>query len=58
MPQEGMLIQVDGGHHPWLEERGDNFVLLLAVDDATGIVVQAIFHPRSESEYWLTSLPG
>ena len=22
MPQEGMLVQVDGSHHLWLEERG------------------------------------
>ena len=41
MPQEGMLVQVDGSHHPWLEERGPKFVLLLAVDDATGVVAQA-----------------
>ena len=34
MPQEGMLIQVDGSHHSWLEERADKFVLLLAMDDA------------------------
>ena len=40
MPQEGMLIQVDGSPHPWLEERGDRFVLLLAVDDATGVVAR------------------
>ena len=45
MPQEGMLIRVDGSPHPWLEERADKFVLLLAVDDATGIVAQAVFHP-------------
>ena len=47
MPQEGMLIQVDGSPHPWLEERADKFVLLLAVDavdDATGTVVQVEFH--------------
>ena len=37
MPQEGMLIQVDGSPHAWLEERGEKFVLLLAVDDATGL---------------------
>ena len=36
MPQEGMLLQIDGSHHPWLEGRGPRFVLLLAVDDATG----------------------
>jgi len=28
MPQEGMLLQVDGSHHAWLEERGP--VLMLA----------------------------
>ena len=36
MPREGMLVQVDGSHHRWLEERGPKLVLLLAVDDATG----------------------
>ena len=30
MPQEGMLLQIDGSHHPWLEERGPRFALLLA----------------------------
>ena len=58
MPQEGMLIQVDGSHHPWLEERGDKFVLLLAVDDATGIVVQAIFHPSEDTRGYLALLEG
>ena len=24
MPQEGMLVQIDGSHHAWLEERGRN----------------------------------
>ena len=43
MPQEGMLVQIDGSPHPWLEERGPRFVILLAVDDATGVV------PRSSS---------
>ena len=36
-----MLIQVDGSHHPRLEERGPRFALLLAVDDATGLVTKA-----------------
>ena len=39
MPREGMLIQVDGSHHRWLGDHGPPFALLLAVDDATGIVV-------------------
>ena len=58
MPQEGMLIQVDGSPHPWLEERGEKFVLLLAVDDATGIVAQAIFHPSEDTRGYLTLLEG
>ena len=31
MPREGMLLQVDGSHHAWLEDRGPRFALLLAV---------------------------
>ena len=58
MPQEGMLIQVDGSPHPWLEERGPRFVLLLAVDDATGIVAQAIFHPSEDTRGYLVLLEG
>ncbi len=38
MPQEGMLLQLDGSHHLWLEDRGPWLTLLLAVDDATGTV--------------------
>ena len=43
MPREGMLIQIDGSYHRWLGEDGPQFTLLLAVDDATGIVVNALF---------------
>ena len=51
MPQAGMLVQLDGSHHAWLEDRGPKFALLLAVDDATGTVANAVFrtgrgHPR------------
>ena len=35
MPQEGMLVQIDGSQHPWLEDRGPKLTLLIAVDDAT-----------------------
>ena len=38
-----MLVQVDGSHHRWLEDRGPRFALLLAVDDATGTVPYALF---------------
>ena len=43
MPREGMLIQVDGSYHRWLGEDGPQFTLLLAVDGATGVVVNALF---------------
>ena len=43
MAREGMLIQIDGSYHRWLGEDGPRFTLLLAVDDATGCVVNALF---------------
>ena len=43
MAREGMLIQIDGSYHRWLGEDGPQFTLLLAVDDATGCVVKALF---------------
>ena len=49
MPREGMLLQVDGSHHAWLEERGPRFALLLAVDDATGAAVHALFRPVEDA---------
>ena len=58
MPQEEMLIQVDGSPHAWLEERSDKFVLLLAVDDATGVVAQAIFHHTEDTRGYLVLLQG
>ncbi|MBI2867675.1 MAG: helix-turn-helix domain-containing protein, partial [Chloroflexi bacterium] len=30
MPQAGMLLQVDGSHHAWLEDRGPTLALHLA----------------------------
>ena len=34
----GQMIQMDGSHHPWLEERGPNLVLMGYIDDATNRV--------------------
>ena len=58
MPQEGMLVQIDGSPHPWLEERGPRFVILLAVDDATGTVAQAVFHTTEDTRGYLVLLEG
>ena len=30
MPQEGILVQIDGSEHPWLEDRGPKLTLLIA----------------------------
>ena len=55
MPQEGMLLQVDGSHHRWLGVGGPTrFALLLTVDDATGTVPAAIFRQEEDtSSYFL-----
>lgn len=47
-PQEGMLLQVDGSIHHWLEDRGPQMALLLAVDDATGTIPGALFQARED----------
>ncbi len=50
MPQEGMLLQVDGSNHDWLEGRGPRLVLIGAVDDATGEPVHAVFREHEDAE--------
>jgi len=32
----GQMLQIDGSHHPWFEDRGPECVLMGYVDDATG----------------------
>ena len=49
MPREGMLIQVDGSYHPWLGDQVSPFTLLIAVDDATGALVGALFCEKEEA---------
>src|SRR5207302_5754944 len=49
MPQAGLLIQLDGSHHPWLEDRGPRLVLLAAIDDATGRVLGAVLRLQEDA---------
>ena len=49
MPQQGMLIQMDGSYHPWLGDQVPPFTLLIAVDDATGTVAGALFCEKEET---------
>ena len=58
MPREGMLIQLDGSHHRWLGEDGPPFALLLAVDDATGCVVNALFCEQEDSHSYFQLVQG
>lgn len=53
MPREGMLVQFDGSHHAWLEERGPKLVLHAAVDDATGKVLGARFDEQETAGAYL-----
>ena len=41
-----------------MEDRVPKFVLLLAVDDATGTVTQAVFHPTEDTRGYLVLLEG
>ena len=58
MPREGMLIQVDGSHHPWLGDQAPPFALLIAVDDATGTVVAALFCEQEDSRNYFLLIQG
>ena len=49
MPREGMLIQMDGSQHPWLGDQVPPFALLIAVDDATGCVLNARFCEQEDA---------
>ena len=58
MPREGMLVQVDGSHHRWIGDHDVPFALLLAVDDATGIVVNALFCEQGDHSRLLPTDEG
>ncbi len=53
LPAEGLLLQLDGSPHPWLEDRGPALSLLGAIDDATGSVVAARFREQEDSAGYL-----
>lgn len=52
----GFLVQMDGSHHPWLQDRGPALVLLHAIDDATGTVLGAVFREREDAAGYLLLL--
>ena len=48
-PQAGMLLQVDGSKHDWLEGRGPWLTLHAAIDDATNDVPWAVFREQEDA---------
>ena len=55
-PREGMLLQVDGSPHDWLEGRGPQLSLIGAIDDATSSVPYAIFQEHEDSRGYFLML--
>jgi len=56
MPQEGLLLQLDGSRHDWLEGRGPWLTIVGAIDDATGIVPAATFRDQEDAAGYLELL--
>jgi transposase len=54
--QAGMLLQLDGSRHAWLDERGPWLTLLAAIDDATGTVPAAVFREQEDAAGYLDVL--
>jgi len=49
-PKEGMLLQIDGSYHDWLEGRGPYLTLTGAIDDATGKVPYGLFRDQEDAQ--------
>jgi len=55
-PREGMLLQVDGSPHDWLEGRGPRMCMVGAIDDATSHVPGAVFRRQEDIQGYFTVL--
>ena len=54
MAQAGLLVQVDGSRNDWLEGRGPWLTLVGGIDDATGVMVGAVFREQEDGVGYLT----
>lgn len=52
----GELVQIDGSHHAWFEERGPKCCLTAFIDDATGRVLGARFSPTETTQAYFDVL--
>jgi transposase len=50
MSQEGLMLQVDGSPHHWFGPDQPACTLLVAIDDATGKVVAALFREQEDAQ--------
>ena len=55
-PKEGMLLQIDGSRHDWLQGRGPYLTLVGAADDATGTVPFALFRRQEDAQGYMLML--
>ncbi len=56
--KEGLMVQVDGSPHDWLEGRAKKMCLMGGIDDATSQVVYGRFHPTEDQAGYLMLLRG
>ncbi len=56
MAQEGLLLQVDGSRHDWLESRGPLLTLVGGIDDATSRLTGATFREATDAAGYFTML--
>jgi len=56
--QKGMLVQIDGSRHDWLEGRGAWMTLIGGIDDATGEVSYALFREQEDTEGYFQLMEG
>lgn len=56
MSQAGLLLQVDGSRHDWLQGRGPWLTLVGAIDDASGTITGAVFREQEDSAGYLAVL--
>lgn len=52
----GMMLQIDGSIHDWLEGRGPKMALVGAIDDAVGDIVYVTFRPTEDLNGYLLML--
>ena len=54
--QAGELLLWDGSPHRWLGESGPKWTLVVAIDDATGALLDGVFAEQEDAQSYLTCL--